>query len=750
MWHTLAKQDRLALVLLAIVAVVLMLPYLLDTQVVMWPRSGLGTDLTTYNWPPFEYIRQSLQAHQQISLWWGTTMSGIPLIGNPGVRVFYPPLLLMILLPLPIPLAFALVNTFHLWLAGVGAYGLARLTLKTGVMAALVGGLAMLLTPRILSNLVGDMGYTAGLCWIPLSLLCVRMALDRLSWRWAVAAGGSLAVLYVLNLFVLPYLGFFTGLYLLNLLVRARNGTMIAHSIGIMAIIGVVAAGLAAFQMLPFLTYLPYQMREAMTLEDASKGALPPPLLVHTFFPIAFKFPEWEIYVGLLPLVMIPLAFRHPARREAWIWLSVLVLCGLFALGTATPLFTILLQIVPGLRLLRVPPRIWLFGAVAAAMLASLGVDALLRTGTRVLTPGIWRWITGSTFTLIIISVLGRFLTRRPDELDWLLGAVAGAGLVIGWIGIRMWRRARINGTQMAGLLVVALMLDLFPLAIAFAEAKPVDEVFEMSAIGTALKEAGDDQSLYRIYSVRHELGDHIAVRHGWELAGGLNSFQFAPYSRYMREASGCRLEGVAAAVPPCASNEIDDTAYLDAQPNLALLSALNVRYIIAPFELPDTPGLELLVNAGQRYLYENRQVLPRVFGVVESSLSEDYSSIWSEFPANGLQSAQILAYRPNEIDVLVEMPEAGMLVVTDAWTPGWQALVDENAVPVERVHGALRGVPLNGGTHQIRLYFMPPMFVIGLIITIMTGVVLVVVFWIGHRTDVRRLAEVRDGYTMN
>src|SRR5690606_33214243 len=89
-----------------------------------------------------------------------------------------------------------------------------------------------------------------------------------------------------------------------------------------------------------------------------------------------------------------------------------------------------------------------------------------------------------------------------------------------------------------------------------------------------------------RIYGVRRAVTDAVAVTHGLQLVDGLNSFQFEPYVRFMRAATGCRLAGLAAAIPACASNEIDPTAYRRAVPDPFLLGLLNVEHIISPVPL--------------------------------------------------------------------------------------------------------------------------------------------------------------------
>jgi hypothetical protein len=169
-WGVTYPNLAAALLLLAVV-VALMSPYLLQPYAIMWPRSELGTDLLTYRWPSVSYFQQSLQKTGEIPLWQTSDMGGLPLIGNPAVRIFYPPKFVLSLLPIPILWMFALLNTLHFWIAGVSTFALARSVLKVGWAAAFVAALVLMLTPRLSSNIVGDLSHTHGLCLVPLCLL---------------------------------------------------------------------------------------------------------------------------------------------------------------------------------------------------------------------------------------------------------------------------------------------------------------------------------------------------------------------------------------------------------------------------------------------------------------------------------------------------------------------------------------------------------------------------------------------------
>lgn len=756
-WGRTYPNLAAALLLLA-AATALMMPYLLQPDAIMWPRSELGTDLLTYNWPSVAYLKQAIQDHGQIPLWQPNAMSGLPMIGNPAIRVFYLPQFLLSLLPVPILWMFALLNLLHFWIAGLGGYGLAYFTIGLNRQAALIGGLLVMLTPRLSSNIVGDLGYTYGLCWIPLWFLFTRLALDRRSWRWAILAGAALSCVYMTNIQFILYAGWLLFLYVAYKVILSFTSPFVFQDwirnvstlVGLSALILALFAAFSAYQLLPFATYLPYQSREAMTLESADYLALPPALLINALIPTSFKFPEWELYVGLLPLILAPLAVLNTRTRETRFWLGIAIFSVMFSLGSATPLYAFMFYVVPGFSYLRVPARMWYFAALAAAVLTALAVDYVLHSGR--LSSRQWRWLLTSGGLFIVITLAGRYLTRRPDELDWMLGFLAAVSVVMSLIGLWRFLNKRLTAFQLAGVLVVAILVDLFPLDLAFARPRPSAEVFQMPEIGQYVIEQAQHEQ-FRIYGIRREIADHIVVANQLEVVEGLNSFQFATYSRFMRLASGCNVEGIFAAVPPCASNEYSPNAYLDAIPNPALLGLLNVKYVISPFELPDLDEFVLIKTTETERLYENRAVFPRAFGIGQVEIVESSDEVWARLPQVNVQTtaiiepsqpvgdinfdgdffvpAEVIDYTPNEIRVRIAMPGDGILVFGEVWTPGWQADVDETEAPVLRVNGTLRGIVLNAGEHVVRLYFMPPAFVTGLIITLITaaGSILALIF---------------------
>ncbi len=90
---------------------------------------------------------------------------------------------------------------------------------------------------------------------------------------------------------------------------------------------------------------------------------------------------------------------------------------------------------------------------------------------------------------------------------------------------------------------------------------------------------------------------------------------------------------------------------------------------------------------------------------------------------------------RNDALDLEVKTGHPGVLIVAEAWYPGWQARVDNVPVPILKVDGALRGVELGAGTHRVSFRYESASLRWGGIISL----VFLVVFLLGFYRAARR-----------
>lgn len=83
-----------------------------------------------------------------------------------------------------------------------------------------------------------------------------------------------------------------------------------------------------------------------------------------------------------------------------------------------------------------------------------------------------------------------------------------------------------------------------------------------------------------------------------------------------------------------------------------------------------------------------------------------------------------VLVDRPGKMIVRAEGP--GQLVFSESYFPGWNAKVDGRKSKILPFEDVFLSVPLKGGSHQIELTYRPQSFLIGLWISIITGLALI------------------------
>ncbi len=143
---------------------------------------------------------------------------------------------------------------------------------------------------------------------------------------------------------------------------------------------------------------------------------------------------------------------------------------------------------------------------------------------------------------------------------------------------------------------------------------------------------------------------------------------------------------------------------------------------------LPSDRGRFRLVHSGDVKIYENLDLLPRAYLVhntvpaadVDAALARlkvgdlgpDSAVVEGDLAFTGSPSpddtAQILAYAPERVEIQVRSAQDALLVLSDSFYPGWQATVDGAAAPILAVNGLVRGVSVAAGTHTVIFEYRP------------------------------------------
>ena len=112
-----------------------------------------------------------------------------------------------------------------------------------------------------------------------------------------------------------------------------------------------------------------------------------------------------------------------------------------------------------------------------------------------------------------------------------------------------------------------------------------------------------------------------------------------------------------------------------------------------------------------------------RKSALLEDALTEPLPQV-APWPGT---TATIRRFEPNWLLVDVEARTNALLVLAEAWYPGWRAEIDGQVSECVPANGWMRAVPVPAGRHQVRVYFWQDSLVQGLVISLGSLVLLLV-----------------------
>ena len=346
------------------------------------PDASIQWDAVDVHYSSQKYFADSL-AGGELPHWTPYIFSGFPFLADPQVGTWYPlnwPFFLSGVTPRAIQYEIFL----HALLACFGAWLLARRILRyepASLVAALGYGLSGFFAAH-----ASHVGMLQTAAWLPWLLLTFQKSSEPKGDRYIPLAGLAAGSMLLAGHFQ-------TSLYVLSAVVIVaaieafRHPERRSRLLVSLPVIVLIAAGLAAVQMLPSAELVEHSIRADLDTAGSSEGALTWESLATLLLPDAlgalsgdYRGPgdvtQYYFYGGILLLPLAALGLRNRAVRPIGIGLVAVPLW--YALGPSFGLAR-LLGMLPGIGQIRAPVHCWFVIALGLALLAGAGVRVLGR-----------------------------------------------------------------------------------------------------------------------------------------------------------------------------------------------------------------------------------------------------------------------------------------------------------------------------------------------------------------------------------
>lgn len=527
-----------------------------------------------------------------------------------------------------------------------------------------------------------------------------------------------------------------------------------------------LGAALAAVQVLPFLEYLSLSRtlteRAAFTLnpfyapiETLITALVPNFLGNHAYgnFAGPGNYLEQQIYPGLVVWLLAPIGLIGGARAwRAWFFAAVAALALLvFYAAPGVHQLVSTLPMIKGASLTRVA----IIGVAALAILASIGLDAILRADR----SRRFAWLATGTLTLLtaaLILILRAMLARKAAFLEstgltlfvsqWAALAVWLAAALLFACASRLLLRAGRGATAFA--IVTLLTLDLLLFGRGFRDEVPPAHVFPMVPEIAIVQR---DPALFRVMGLGMALLPNTAMAYGLQDVRGYDGLLVARYADLLDAVLRYQL-----------------ASHLAERASSPLINLLNVKYVFGTpnVSLPDD-GWFTKLTEGDAPLYRNNRVLPRAFlvdgytvrdgnlarrtlrdglvdfrrvGLLEADPPEAERPEAASSPDN-VGAAEMVSYRDQRVEIQTDAPARRLLILSDVHYPGWRATIDGQPAPIHRANFAFRAVPVPAGRHRVVFEYRPDSFRRGLAISLTAAALLAALAW-SERRRARRGAR--------
>ncbi|MBU1261959.1 YfhO family protein [bacterium] len=694
---------------------------------------------------PLKYFAKESIMSGVIPLWNPYLAGGMPFLANLQSCIFYPPSILIYLLPYYAGLKAYII--FHFILSILSSYFLAK---ELGLDK--IGSFIVAVTYTFSGWLVSAIDIPiilSGSSWVPLVLLFLIRT--QLSFSYTILCGLSLSLcflsgepsIFYLSVLLVIFFSIYTG-------IGIRRPVLVI----------LIAISISLFQILPFLEFVSYSERMHAQYSEVVSwsfqayelfGLIIPSAcgsMVKEPTPILWFGQEWlkSSYLGIIPFLLATTAILWPKKERVVSFFSAVFLISvLISFGETTPLYKFLYSHLPFFGLMRYPVKCIFLASLSLSILAGFSVQHILskqKGFIRLFILMVILLAVGFFFFLLKKEAFFFLSDIHPSKILIWFQDVARNGYIVLLIAfssviaiICFWLsliKRNTLGLILGGIIIIDLFYfgkSLNPLVNQVVyEKKEVIRILEKEkGMFRIMLSPKTNQFFTRLRGVTLE--DALKKSHRFIIpnlgmvfslfdAGAYDSIYIADYFLLKKHIASVSL----------------DTCQ-------KVLSMMNIRYIISKEEITE-PGISLIYSEGDLKLYENPNVLERAFFVETKKVIEEKKDVLEYIfsksfdPAkevvleeepekfqianckmqNEKAECRIIKYEPNKVVIDVDAPGDGFLFLSDTYYPGWKAYIDGKKTKIYRANYCFRAVRLSKGHHLIEMRFLPKSFVVGLV----------------------------------
>lgn len=671
----------------------------------------------TYVW---KELSVDVYKKMELPLWNPYEMAGKPLLGNFQSGVFYPLNILFFLLPFSA--AWTIFIILQSILGGLFMYLYLR-NLKLSEVSSFLGATSLTFSSFSIVWLEwGNIVHT--LIWLPLILLSIDKLFERKGrqlWAWSgVYVAALLSAFFAGYLQTFFYMVVVSSLYFAFRIKKGTNGIAL-HFIGL-NIIAILSSIVQWYPTLQFIMFSARSLDQNYLMIDG--WFIPFKHLIQFIAPDFFGNPatlnywgEWNYaelggYIGVISLMLTPFAF-FMRRKIAVFFLGVVVVGLLLAIDN--PIARIPFQLnIPFISSSQ-PTRLLSIVLFSLVVLASFGLEYLLAAKKKILNLlplTIWMGIIALLWLLVFLQTPSLFESNEAvatAKRNLLLPTALLFSSAILLVALFYFKN-RVARYGILTLILLLLSFDLLRFAWKFTPFTPSEYLFPQTEIISYLKR---DTSVYRVGTTDQKImTPNLFTHYKIQTTEGYDPLYLKSYGEFIASLE----RGKPDIRSPFGFNRIITPHNIDSP----LMNFLNVKYVFSLNELSSEKFIKIL-EEGETKLYQNVEVAPRAFFVVNALLGDNENEVIKKVHSVNLATTAILfsgntpknlefstgsatvrKYSENSVIIETQNSGEGFLVVSDAYYPTWNASIDGEETTIYRTNYAFRGIVVPAGKHTV------------------------------------------------